>query len=57
MHSDGQLNSMTPENRKILGLEDSGNDDKLNREDFVKEFQEINNILKELGKEVLIFKV
>ena len=53
---DGELDSSTAENKRLLGLQDSDASVKeLNKDSFVKDFQEINKILNELNKDVIFF--
>jgi hypothetical protein len=54
MHSHKDIDPMTKEHKGLVGLEDTEeNKKKLNQEDFIREFQEINYILKDLSKEVI----
>jgi hypothetical protein len=54
MHSQGDINALTAENKMLLGLEDG--QENMNKESFVKDFQEVSEIIKELNKDVLFYK-
>jgi hypothetical protein len=55
MHGAGELNALTAENKALLGLEDSDSSEKIGKDDFERDFQSINEILKELNDDVPIF--
>ena len=53
MHSNSNIDSTTGENKALLGLQDGESSARdINKETFVKDFQEINSILRDLNKEV-----
>ncbi len=52
MHGSGQIDATTDEHKRLVGLQDSDSSAKdLNKESFLRDFQEINKVLKELNKE------
>ena len=52
MHSKGDVDSTTEENKQLLGLQDGTATSRIDKETFSRDFQEINEILRELNQEV-----
>ena len=55
MHSTGEMEALSPDKKELLGLTDGESSaNQINKDTFARDFQNINKILQELNREVII---